>query len=305
MLIKEASEKWNISERRIRKLIQDGRIVGATKKGNSWELPEDQSKPIDKRYNNKRNYIIDDFSENLKEIDNKLSRLNKMRPINKDSLKTLKESNLLEWTYNSNAIEGNTMTLNETKVILEGLTIGGKSITEHLEIINHRDAIYYLEELVDTNSELSEWEIKCIHALVLYGIDKENAGKYRNCNVVISGAKWIPVDYVKVSEEMEKLIMNYDNWNNYHPLIKSALLHSQFVNIHPFIDGNGRTARLLMNFEAMRNGYLPIIIKNETKSLYYDALEKAATKNDMNDFIKIVLKEESNILDEYLKILSN
>lgn len=303
MLIKEASEKWNISERRIRKLIQDGRISGATKKGNTWEIPSNQSKPIDKRYSNKKEYIIGDFSDKLKEIDNKLSIINKSRPLNKETLKSLKESNLLEWTYNSNAIEGNTMTLTETKVVLEGLTIGGKSIIEHLEIINHKEAINYLEELVQTNSELSEWEIKCIHALVLYGINKENAGKYRDCNVLISGAKWKPYEHYQVPEEMEKLIINYDLWDKYHPLIRATLLHSEFVNIHPFIDGNGRTARLLMNFEAMKYGYLPIIIKKDKKSKYYDALDKAATTHNLNDFIEIILEEENNILDQYISLI--
>jgi len=303
MLIKEASRKWNISERRIRKLIQDNRIPEANKMGLSWIIPNDTDKPIDKRFKDLSEYIIDLPTNYFEEIDNKLAKLNSKRPLPEATLKSLKESNILDWTYNSNAIEGNTLTLRETKVVLEGITIGGKSVNEHLEVINHKEAILFLEDLVNKDEDITEWNIKNIHALILKEIDSANAGIYRKQNVQISGATKKPCDYTKVPEEMEKLVLKYNDWKEYHPIIRSALLHGEFVFIHPFIDGNGRTARLLMNFEAMKSGYLPIIIRKEIRIKYYDALDKAMTTHDYTDFIKILVEEENKILDQYLEII--
>ena len=304
MQIKEASEKWNISERRIRQLIQDGRIDGAEKIGISWNIPDDTNKPIDKRVKDDEvDFKINLPEEYFKEVDEKLAILNSKRPLAKETLKSLEKNNILDWTYNSNAIEGNTLTLRETKVVLEGITVGGKSVKEHLEVINHREAILFLEELVKNDSAITEWNIKNLHALILKEIDNDNAGKYRLENVLISGASQVPVDYVKVSEEMEKLIYRYKNWYKYHPLVRVALLHGEFVFIHPFVDGNGRTARLLMNFEAMKKGYLPIIIKADLKAKYYDSLDKAMVEHDYTDFIKLIVEEENKILDKYLDVI--
>lgn len=303
--LKQAAELWNISERRIRRLIQENRIDGALKIGNAWNIPEETSKPMDKRYKMEEDrFIIDVSSDFLKELDEKKQKLDSKRPLPKETLKSLEENFKLEWTYNSNAIEGNTLTLKETKVVLEGITIGGKTMREHLEAINHKEAIEFLEELVQYNNELSEMDIKNIHAIVLKGIDNENAGRYRTENVIISGASHIPPDAIIVPESMEKLIYRYDEWKEkYHPIIVAALLHAEFVKIHPFIDGNGRTARLLMNFEVMKNGYPPIIIKNEERHKYYDALDVGALTGDYTDFIKMVTKQAEEMIDLYLKII--
>lgn len=303
MLIKEASEKWNISERRIRQLIQDGRIEGARKMGTTWYIPDETDKPIDKRWKEEKNYRIDLPEDYFNEVDSKLKKLNSKRPFPKETIKSLEENNILNWTYNSNAIEGNTLTLRETKVVLEGITIGGKSVKEHLEALNHKEAILFLKDLVNGNTELLEWNIKNLHALILKGIDNQNAGKYRQEKVVISGATQKPVDYVQVPEKMEKLILEYDEWQQFHPLIRAALLHGEFVFIHPFVDGNGRTARLLMNFEAMKSGYLPIIIRAEERTRYYDALDKAMANHDYTDFVKLIVEEENKILDQYLTLV--
>ena len=303
--LKQAAELWNISERRIRRLIQENRIDGAVKIGNAWNIPEETSKPMDKRYKMEEDrFIIDVPSDFFKELDEKKQKLDSKRPLPKETLKSLEENFKLEWTYNSNAIEGNTLTLKETKVVLEGITIGGKTMREHLEAINHKEAIEFLEELVQYNNELSEMDIKNIHAIVLKGIDNENVGRYRTENVIISGASHIPPDAIIVPESMEKLIYRYDEWKEkYHPIIVAALLHAEFVKIHPFIDGNGRTARLLMNFEVMKNGYPPIIIKNEERHKYYDALDVGALTGDYTDFVKMVTKQAEEMIDLYLKII--
>ena len=302
---KEAVEKWNISERRIIQLLQDGRIEGAVKVGNSWNIPVDADKPVDKRIikpdDNK--FIIDLGDNYFDEVDSLKKELDSKRPIPKETLKSLKESINLEWTYNSNGIEGNTLTLRETQVVLEGITVGGKSIKEHLEAINHEKAILYLDDLVKDKNPITEWNIKNIHQLILKDIDNENAGRYRKENVTIKGATHIPPDYLKLPELMEKLILNYNTWNEYHPIIKAALLHGELVKIHPFVDGNGRTSRLLMNLDLMNSGYNPVIIKKESRLKYYEALDKAHTTGNYTDFVKLVTKLEVEMLKKYLELL--
>lgn len=303
--LKQASELWNISERRIRRLIQENRIEGAVKIGNAWNIPEETSKPIDKRYKIEDDkFIIDISNDFFKSLDEKKKILDSKRPLPKETLKSLEENFKLEWTYNSNAIEGNTLTLKETKVVLEGITIGGKTMREHLEVINHNEAIEFLEELINDNKELTEFDIKNIHAIVLKGIDDEDAGRYRTENVIISGASHIPPESIRVPELMEKLIYRYDEWKEkYHPIVVAALLHAEFVKIHPFIDGNGRTARLLMNFEVMKNGYPPIIIKTEQRHKYYDTLDEGAMTGNYTEFVKIVAKQAVEMIDLYLKVI--
>ena len=305
MTTKEAVEKWNISERRIRQLLKEGRIEGAVKVGSTWNIPKDAIKPTDKRVVRPDNdeFIINVDNNYFDEVDKLKNELDSKRPIPKTTLKSLKESINLEWTYNSNGIEGNTLTLRETQVVLEGITVGGKTITEHLEAINHEKAILYLDDLVKDKQPITEWNIKNIHQLILKEIDNENAGRYRKENVTIKGALHIPPDFVKVPELMQKLILNYGVWNKYHPIIKAALLHGELVKIHPFIDGNGRTSRLIMNLDLMNDGYNPIIIKKENRLEYYEVLDKAHTTKDYTDFIKLVTKLEIEMLKKYLKLL--
>lgn len=305
MTTKEAAEKWNISERRIRQLLEDGRIEGAVKVGNNWNIPVDANKPVDKRVIklNDNKFIIDLDDNYFAEVDSLKKELDSKRPIPKETLKSLKESINLEWTYNSNGIEGNTLTLRETQVVLEGITVGGKSIKEHLEAINHDKAIWFLNDLVKDNEPISEWNIKSIHQLILKDIDNEHAGRYRKENVTIKGATHIPPDYIKVPELMEKLILTYKTWNKYHPIIRAALLHGELVKIHPFVDGNGRTSRLLMNLDLMNNGYNPVIIKKESRLKYYEALDKAHTTGNYTDFVKLVTKLEIEMLKKYLNLL--
>ncbi len=302
---KEAVLKWNISERRIRKLLKEGRIEGAVKNGNSWNIPIDALKPVDKRIikPDHNDFIINLPDNFFDEVDNLKKELDNKRPIPKDTLRTLQEKINLEWTYNSNGIEGNTLTLKETQVVLEGITVGGKSIKEHLEAINHEHAILFLNDLVKDDDPITEWNIKNIHALILKEIDDENAGRYRSENVTIKGATHIPPDFVKVPELMEKLILNYKTWNKYHPIIRATLLHGELVKIHPFVDGNGRTSRLIMNLDLMKHGFNPVIIKKENRLQYYEALDKAHTTKDYTDFVKLINGLEIEMLKKYLELL--
>ena len=212
--------------------------------------------------------------------------LDKFRPLPPEVIKNLHDDMVLRYTYNSNAIEGNTLTLQETKVVLEdGLTIGGKSMREHLEAINHREAIEFLLEAAKEDTPLTERLIKDLHLLVLKGIDDVNAGKYRQKNVLISGAGFTPPDFLHVREHMEAFLYWYQYSSAHlHPAERAARVHADFVNIHPFVVGNGRTARLLMNLELVRAGYPIIIISVEERSVYYANLDAIAVRGDYNPF---------------------
>lgn len=240
------------------------------------------------------------------DIDAKKLLLDSKRPLPVHTVKSLREHLLIDWTYNSNAIEGNTLTIYETKVVLEGITIGGKTMREHLEVINHRDAILYVEEIVRKNEPFSKWQIRNIHRLVLSKIDDENAGVYRKVDVRIGGAKHIPPSFYNLPGEMQRLMDWYESeGSTLHPVERAALLSSKFVNIHPFVDGNGRTSRLLLNLELMKYGYPPIVIRKESRFQYYEALDKAAMTGDHSNFIALVAAELKSELDTYLKLVNH
>ena len=233
-------------------------------------------------------------------LDGLKDELDQHRPLGRDVLENLHEDLVLRWTYNSNAIEGNTLTLMETKVALEGITIGGKTMREHFEAINHRDAIFYVEELVQKNIALSEREIKAIHQLVLKNIDRKNAGAYRSINVIVAGASHAPPDSLHLIEEMQQFINWYEHEaQEMHPVERAARVHADFVKIHPFVDGNGRTSRLLMNFELMKAGFPPLVIPVEQRLDYYVALDKAHTTEDYSDFIALIVKLAKQAFDPY------
>lgn len=217
------------------------------------------------------------------------AKLDTYRPLDVLVVNNLHENLVLQWTYHSNAIEGNTLTLKETKVALEGITIGGKTLREHFEVINHRDAILFVEELVSQQQPLSEWTITSLHQLVLKNIDSNNAGRYRQVNVLISGAEHRPPSALQVPEQMAAFIDWYSNQAQVlHPIERAARVHGEFVKIHPFVDGNGRTSRLLMNLELMKAGFPATVITVEQRLDYYQALDKAHCTDDYRDFIQLV-----------------
>lgn len=208
-------------------------------------------------------------------IDSLKNKLDAQRPLAPSIVKNLKEDLILRWTYHSNAIEGNTLTLLETKVVLEGITVGGKALREHFEAINHRNAIYYVEDIIKKEEPFSEWQIRNIHQLILKNIDDDNSGRYRQQNVLISGATTTPPDYTLLNDKMKQFIDWYKiEANLLHPIERAAKVHADFVGIHPFIDSNGRTSRLLMNLELMKAGYPPCVITVEKRLAYYESLDQ-------------------------------
>ncbi|OCR18420.1 cell filamentation protein Fic [Helicobacter pullorum] len=229
--------------------------------------------------------MLEDYLDEIASISSFLHQ----NPLPEALEQNLEEDFKLHYTYDSNAIEGNTLTLMETKVVLEGITIGGKSLKEHFEIINHAEAIDYIKEIVRHKEPLSEFQIKSIHHLILKNIDDKNAGAYRKVNVKIAGARHIPPSYIEVQDEMERFIQWYKNESEaLHPVIRASRVHIDFVGIHPFVDGNGRTSRLLMNLELLK-AHLPAInIKNDKKLEYYVALDEAHRNKDYSKFDNLV-----------------
>ena len=222
-------------------------------------------------------------------IDDLKAKLDQHRPLSSAIIRNLHEDLILRWTYHSNAIEGNTLTLLETKVVLEGITVGGKALKEHFEAINHRDAILYVEDIIKKNEPFSEWRIRNIHQLILKNIDDENAGRYRQQNVLISGAMTNPPDYTLLNDKMAQFIDWYNtDAHKLHPLERAAKIHADFVGIHPFIDGNGRTSRLLMNLELLKAGYPPSVITVDNRLAYYEALDQWMAYGNSEPFMNLV-----------------
>lgn len=225
----------------------------------------------------------------LNQIDQLKQTLDTARPLVNDSI--LSAINV-EYTYDSNRIEGNTLTLRETDIVInKGLTIGGKSMREHLEASNHHEAVLYIRELVQGEVPFSEKLIRDIHSIILHGIDRENAGRYRTVPVAISGSRHIPPQPWQVPKLMEDLVLWVeDNRSALHPVIMAAEIHERIATIHPFIDGNGRTARLMMNLILLQHGYPITSISGETEHrlAYYDALEKCNLHEDKSDFLLLI-----------------
>lgn len=239
----------------------------------------------------------------LAAVDADKAKLDAARPLPTYTLASLREKFTLDWTYHSNAIEGNTLTLRETKVVLEGITVGCKSLREHVEAVNHRNAIRYVEELVAKHEPLKEWQIRNIHMLVLKGIDDGQAEHYRQENVVISGANTVPPDFLHQPTEMAALVDWYAQAGGMSPVGRAAELHTRFVKVHPFIDGNGRTGRLLLNFELMKFGYPPAVIRKEDRLDYYDALDAACVSGAFEGITRLVAEAVQRSLDTYLQVL--
>lgn len=239
---------------------------------------------------------------NYIQIDQLKETLNKYRHLQGEKVAQAFD---IEYTYESNKIEGNTLTLQETAIVLEkGLTIGGKSVNEHLEVINHAHAIQFIKDLATQNVAITEHDILQIHHLILQGIDDLNKGKYREVQVLISGAKHIPPQPYDVPQEMQKLMNWYkDNKNQLHPVELSAEMHERLVTIHPFIDGNGRTARLLMNLILLQNGFPIAILKGDADSrlTYYNALEVAQTQNNKKPFKNLIAQ---NVVETMQRIIN-
>lgn len=234
----------------------------------------------------------------------KKKRLEGLRPLPPTLVARLKEQMAIEYTYNSNAIEGNTLTLRETQLVIEeGITIGGKSISECLEARNHPKAISFVESLVDARKEIAEDDVLCVHELIMSNV-AEDAGCYRTAAVRITGASFMPPPSRDVRLRMNQLLgWLKENPDEHRPIELAAVFHHRFVQVHPFTEGNGRTARLLMNAVLMKNGYPFIaIIPKVDRAKYLRALSEADLGN-ASAFVSFVARCVERSLDVYLNAL--
>lgn len=293
MTVKQAAEKWSISDRRIRVLCAEGKIPGAYQEGRGWKIPTDAEKPSDGRFKSKESI--------LSRIDQKRKELDGRRPLTQGELERLNEEFVVEYTYNSNAIEGNTLTLRETDLVLRGLTIDSKPLKDHMEAIGHKEAFEYVSELVKDNVPISERIIKQIHFLVLAD-KKEDRGVYRRVPVRIMGAQHEPVQPYLIEPKMEQLLYQYAETDE-NIVTKLARFHIEFEGIHPFIDGNGRTGRLLVNLELMKAGYPPIDIKFTDRIAYYNAFDEYHVNHNLSVMETLFARYIEERLDKYLRIL--
>ena len=290
-----AAEKWGISPRRVRMLCAEGKIPGAIQKGKLYMIPEDAPKPADGRVK----YNI------LNEIEAKKSRLSELRPLTAGEVERLREEFMIDFTYNSNAIEGNTLTLKETAMALEGMTIDQKPLKDHLEAVGHRDAFLYVQDIATQDIPLSENVIKNIHSLVLIN-RPEDKGNYRRIPVRILGAYTEPLQPYMVQPAMEGLLIeNKKRAETMNIIERIARFHLEFEGIHPFIDGNGRTGRLVLNLDLIRNGYPPINVKFTDRKRYYEAFDAFYRDNDASKMTDLIAEYVNARLDEYLAILEN
>ncbi len=234
-------------------------------------------------------------------IDDLKNKLDNSRPLNLTEKERLYNDFKIEFTYDSNAIEGSTITLDETYAILEGkITIGGKKSKEYLDTVNHADAFEFLLDIVKNNYDLDEILIKELHSIVLSN-DRMNKGVYRKVPVRVG--THIPPNSLEIADKMKQLIEKYNNYEFKHIIEKISIFHLEFETIHPFVDGNGRTGRLLLNFELMKDGYPPINIKFEDREQYYNAFNDYHKTGTPDKMIELVKMRVESSLQNYLKII--
>ena len=292
--VSAAAEKWGLSPRRVRILCAEGKIPGAVRKGKLYMVPENAEKPLDGRYRVK---------SKLDTVAEKKERLAAMRPLTQGEAERLRNEFMVEFTYNSNAIEGNTLTLKETAMALEGMTVDQKPLKDHMEAVGHRDAFLFVQDIATRDIPLSAEVIKKIHSLVL--IDHpEDRGVYRRIPVRIMGAFAEPVQPYLIEPKMTGLLLDNANREGLmDPIERIARFHLDFEGIHPFVDGNGRTGRLVLNLDLIRNGYPPINVKFADRKRYYDAFDAYYRDGNPETMTELIAGYVEERLDQYLEIL--
>lgn len=295
---KDIAKAWGMSDRRVRMLCVENKIKGAKFENNMWLIPENAERPLRKNSNKKVGRAID-FSNLLK----LKKQLENTRLLTESEVKRLNQNFLVNFTYNSNAIEGSTLTLNETDLVLQGITIDKKPLKEHLEAIGHKEAFHYILNLVREKSELTETIIKEIHSLVLMG-QPQDRGVYRQIPVKITGSSAATTQPHLIREKIGELLCDLKEWKKDKNIIEqAALFHIRFETIHPFIDGNGRTGRLILNLMLMQNAYLPINIKFSDRIKYYSCFEEYHSNNSPNSMIELIKELEEEEIKSYLNIV--
>lgn len=301
--VSEVAIKWGISARRVRLLCAQGRVAGVVRKGNLYYMPADAPQPADARtYAKRREWKS--YTPLLEQMEEYRKRLSALRPLTLAETEALREVFLVEHTYNSNAIEGNTLTLQETSLVLQGITIDQKPLKDHLEVVGYKEAFEYVENLAKEQNPLTIGNICDIHYLVL-SHRPEDRGRFRRLPVKIAGALIEPVQPYLIESMLQDLLE--DMQTQYATLSvpeQVALFHLRFEGIHPFIDGNGRTGRLLMNLQLIRSGLPPINVKYSDRRRYYDAFDDYARSGSAEKMTTLVAEYIVERMAEMTNILS-
>lgn len=303
--VSEAAERWGLSARRVRVLCAEGRIGGVVRRGNLYMIPADAIRPSDGR---SRRASQAGHKAIIGTIDHLKTELSRFRPLSPVETEVLRQEFIVEHTYNSNAIEGNTLTLQETQLVLQGITIDRKPLKDHLEVVGYKEAFEYVEQLARDERPLTNYEICAIHSLVLAD-RQEDRGRWRRVPVRIAGALTTPVQPYQIEPLMSELLADMDSlYRGLHTVEKVALFHLRFEGIHPFIDGNGRTGRLLMNLQLIRVGYPPINVKFADRRRYYEAFDDYARTGSpevMTTLIAEYLEQRLQSMIAILKQIGN
>ena len=300
--VSEAAAKWGLSARRVRVLCAEGRIGGVVRKGNLYMIPADALRPTDGRQ--RTTTSTSGHKSLLKRIDQLKANLSQFRPLTPAETEVLRQEFIVEHTYNSNAIEGNTLTLQETQLVLQGITIDQKPLKDHLEAVGYKEAYEYMEQLAREQRELTLYEICSIHSLVLAD-RQEDRGRFRRVPVRIAGALTTPVQPYQIEPMMSALLADMDSlYRHLHVVEKAALFHLRFEAIHPFIDGNGRTGRLLMNLQLIKAGYPPINVKFSDRRRYYQAFDDYARSGSPDTMTTLIAEYLEQRLQSMTDILN-
>ena len=302
MKVSEAAVQWGLSSRRVRALCAAGRISGVVREGNLYMIPSDSIKPADARVSHTPD---PQYATLLERVDRLKEQFSQYRPLSDAEVDALRDEFIVEHTYNSNAIEGNTLTLRETQLVLQGITIDRKPLKDHLEVVGYRDAFEYVEQLAREQVPLTDYQIRAIHSLVLAD-RKEDRGRWRRVPVSIAGALTKPVQPYEIEPMIGSLLADQGTvYQKLHPVEQVAWFHLRFESIHPFIDGNGRTGRLLMNLQLIKAGFPPINVKYADRRRYYDAFEDYAQTGSPVAMVKIVAEYLAERLQTLIDIVSN
>lgn len=251
--------------------------------------------------------LSSDILSKIKKLDALQNKWIELKPLNGIQLTKMKEFFNIQYTHQSNQIEGNTLSLQETMLVVsDGLTISGKSMKEHLEAVNHSEAIDYIGDLVSGSIDFSKRVLLDLHSLILRSIDQKYAGIYRDVPVRITGSEHEPPSPHRLEKLMEDYFIFYErNKKTLHPVILAAEMHERLVSIHPFIDGNGRTSRLVMNFHLLKNGYTVTSLKGDRASRleYYRSLEECQVDNNYERFYNLIIDRAIFSLEEHLSMV--
>lgn len=255
-------------------------------------------------------FKVIELNKQVTKVLNKATELHKKwqskKPLDGLQVHKMQEFFHTAYTYESNRIEGNTLSLSETHLVInDGITIGGKSMREHLELINHKEAIELVLDFVKNKVHFNAFYLKQIHQLVLKGIDKKNAGVYRSVPVRISGSAHLPPEPYLIDKLMEDYFLFYEMQRKVlHPIILAAEMHERLVTIHPFIDGNGRTSRLVMNLILLQHGYTLVNLKGDPdkKASYFKALEAVQVNHENEHFHRLITEHAIASLQEHIHL---